>query len=168
MTGLRVRWATGPDDRPANGEALARLLEGGPPTVEKYPGAGVGGSDLVVRTVHTLLSVETADGRRLVTSFRDGNATPWVDDLREAWREAWRERSVGGRPIYDPASDVMRYEVEVDRRIRKREPTELEPVAGLMGWVPRTVVRHIQRVGFADWPDFVATRRAVADSEDRT
>lgn len=161
-----VRLTSDPNDRPAEGEALARLVRPRR-TRETYPGAGRNGTDLTVTRTHTLLSVEMADGRRLVTGWRDGTGAPEIEDLLQAWRDAWQEIPIG-RPRKDAPPEVRLYEQEVDRRIKEREPTEIEVVAGLRQWAPRTMRRHIQRAGFRRWPDFVTSRREAVARERST
>jgi hypothetical protein len=121
---LRVRWTKDPDDRPAIGEALARLESiPGSDTTEFCPGSGAQAADLrldattgevaqsgppkptdlYVRRVRLRTTIEAADGRRLEAHFGSEFDVPQTDidapnDLRDAMIRAWRARSLSGRP----------------------------------------------------------------------
>ena len=121
MVRLRVRWAEGSDDKPAPGEALARLVPVGYQT-ERHPGQGAvapslvvsaatgeaswegppGPTDLHIGRVRLELSVETSDGRRLAAHFGPDAAAPQIDstagaDLRAALNRAWYAKGSPGR-----------------------------------------------------------------------
>jgi hypothetical protein len=170
VTRLRVRWADGPNDRPGEGEALARLVPQHRSQSDRIARGGLAGpggepTDLVMSVARVLLSVETADGRRLVTTFDDGRAVPRIDDLRDAWNVAWKATVTPGRTSGTYAAEVADYTTEVDRRIRSGEPTDAKLVCGLRGWNTRTVNRHLGAEGFGTWKTFVAERRRVLASE---
>ena len=87
MARLRVRQATGPDDKPAQGEAVWRLSSSR--TVERHPGAGLPApslvgdritgellatepraTDLTITRHRFRMTVTAGDGRELVATFR--------------------------------------------------------------------------------------------------
>lgn len=153
MTTLHIRWATGPNDRPKEGEALARLLNGGT-TRETHTGAGRNGSDLHVTRRHVLLSVETSDGRRLVTDWRSGGA-PNLGDLTEAWRDAWEAHHVG-RPaglttvtndeqLRQPIREMRRDHVRITTpAIAARSGFTLAEVRGYLKVTNRTLAEFLR------------------------
>ena len=123
MTALRVRWATGPGDKPRPGEALGRLERvPGSPTKSSYPGAGrmahalqvdfdgavrlspdARPTDLRVTRARMQMVVVTSDDRRIVARFGLDVDAPQVDadapaDLRHAVVRLWRKRKPSGPP----------------------------------------------------------------------
>jgi hypothetical protein len=149
---LRVRWADGPDDEPAEGEALARLDTVGAPRVETIPGAGrpaapilvasdgsvvpagpLQPTDLVLATVTVRLSVETVDGRRLEARHGPDVDAPLIPadapaDLRDALVRAWRRVGKAGRPPGSRSAPLVTIaDVEAKRaELRERwEPHEI-------------------------------------------
>lgn len=122
MAKLRTRWATGPDDKPAPGEAIGRLERMVGMAHEVIPGAGIPApslswdpatetitatesrpTDMHVGTVRLRMTVETADGRRLEARFGTDVDDPHAPlgspaDLRDAMTRLWRGRPDPGRP----------------------------------------------------------------------
>jgi hypothetical protein len=123
MPRLRVRWATGSDDKPAVGEAIARLARvPGSETAERYPRAGLPApalrldketgevtfteprpTDLVISRHRMELTITASDGRELRAHFGSDKNAPQIDadaddDLRDALIRAWRKRPPLGRP----------------------------------------------------------------------
>lgn len=120
---LRVRLATGPNDRPAEGEAIWRLSR--LPdfrTVDRYPGGGVDApsllfdgataelaateprpTDMVLMRHRYVLTVTAWDGREARAFFDPRTDHPILEredtdaDLKAALRRAWRLRT-DGRP----------------------------------------------------------------------
>jgi len=123
MARLRVRPATGPDDKPAEGEYVWRLSRiPGSQTDEHTPGAGrpapslrldratdeltatePRATDLRLVRHQYALTVTAGDGRELVATFRPGADAPLIPegsptDLVRALRHAWRARPGPGAP----------------------------------------------------------------------
>lgn len=123
MTALRVRWATGPGDKPRPGEALGRLERvPGFQTKASYPGAGqmalalqvdstgavrrspdARPTDLHVTRAQMQMVVVTSGDRRIVARFGLDVDAPQVDadapaDLRDAVVRLWRRRKPTGPP----------------------------------------------------------------------
>ena len=180
VASLRVRWADGPDDAPAEGEALGRLQRiprsSVPETIEGG-GAEAAGlridvttgevsrtesrrTDLVVSRSRYEIVLSTADGRRLVARFGNDVASPQADsdapgDLRDALNRLWSASPPIGRP---PAITSIIEDEQLREPIREmrrgRVKTTQQNVAARSGFT-LAEIRGYLRVTRRSWTDFL-------------
>lgn len=185
---LAYRWTDDPDAVPAPGEALLTMRADNIPTTTipgagpggtdlvvsdnipttTFPGAGIGGTDLVVFTAEIVVDVRAADGRRMLVTHRAGDDAPRYSAdappaLRDAFERAWRKKAKAGRPPDDFAAVVALYREWIVDRTHAGADVSGRAMQ-LKGWNTVTVKRHVQRCGYEDLRAF----RALIVAEHRS
>jgi hypothetical protein len=187
MTRLRVRWATGPDDVPGPGEAVARLAAvEGSYTTERYAAAGrlapglaydratgelvptaPRPTDLVVGRHRMVMTVTAAGRQPLVARFGLDADSPQIDadapaDLRDALNRAWAERPPRGRApgttVEDAGGDETIRALVADLRRNGRRVT-LKSIAATSGTFTRDNLRYYLRVNKRRISDYQRPRK---------
>jgi hypothetical protein len=164
---LTIRWTRNAGDTPATGEALVRLwserdpagdlvIPGGGPRVplvtidgnERFVFVGEPqATDLHVSHRRLFMSVETADGRKLMAHFGSDAAAPQIDsdapaDLRAVLNRAWRARKPTG-PLPGDGLDIA----AIRTALREWEgpwPPAQEQISGLTARRVRQVLHDAE------------------------